>query len=67
MPKTGPPIITTRKKISKSRPRKSLAYGPYSNNTVVDRINHNITIIIIKHPSIYNCHPSFYKLFDSER
>lgn len=66
MPKTGPPIITTRKKINKSKPRKSLAYGPYSNNTVADKINHKITVIITEHPSIHNFHPSFYKPFGLE-
>lgn len=67
MPKTGPPIIMTRKKINKSRPRKSLAYGPYSNNTAADKINHKIAIIIIERPPIHNYHPSFYKSFDLER
>ena len=66
MPKTGPPIITTRKKISKSRPRKSLACGPYSNSTVVDKINHKIAIIITESPPMYNFHPSFYKLLGLE-
>ena len=66
MPKTGPPIITTRKKISKSRPCKSLAYGPYSNNTVVDKINHKIVIIITEVPPMHNFHPSSYKLPDLE-
>ena len=66
MPKTGPPIITTRKKISKSRPRKSLAYGPYSNNTVVDKINHKNAIIITENPATYNFHPSSYKLLGLE-
>ena len=66
MPKTGPPIITTRKKINKSRPRKSLAYGPYSNNTVVDKINHKIAIIITENPPMHNFHPSSYKLLGLE-
>lgn len=66
MPKTGPPIITTRKKINKSRPRKSLAYGPYSNNTVVDKINHKIVIIITENPPMHNFHPSSYKLLGLE-
>ncbi len=66
MPKTGPPIITTRKKINKSRPRKSLTYGPYSNNTVVDKINHKIAIIITESPATYNFHPSSYKLLGLE-
>ena len=66
MPKTGPPIITTRKKISKSRPRKSLAQGPYSNNTVVDKINHKIAIIITESPPMHNFHPSSYKLLGLE-
>ena len=66
MPKTGPPIITTRKKINKSRPRKSLAQGPYSNNTVVDKINHKIVIIITENPPMHNFHPSFYKLLGLE-
>ena len=66
MPKTGPPIITTKKKINKSKPRKSLAYGPYSNNTVADKINHKITIIITESPPMHNFHPSFYKLFGLE-